>query len=58
LHALETSHSLEVGDGVFVAKRIVRGVNGDPSNIAVSFEWSDEKGEIRRQEVRSMGRGT
>lgn len=46
LRAIESGHALEVGDGVFVESRIVHGVHGDPSDIAVSFEWSDDKGYI------------
>lgn len=46
LRALEMSHSLAVGGDALVEKWIVHGVHGDPSDIAVSFEWSDERGYV------------
>jgi len=46
LRAIETVHALEVGDGVFVEGRTIRGIHGDPEDIAVSVAWSDEKGSI------------
>lgn len=46
LLAVERGHTLGVGDGVFVESTIVHGVHGDPNDIAVSFEWSDDKGYI------------
>ena len=46
LRALEMSHSIAVDGDAFVEKWIVHGVHGDPSDITVSFEWSDENGYI------------
>ena len=46
LRALDAGNVLEVADGSFVEKRIVRGVRGRPNDIAVSFEWSDDRGYI------------
>lgn len=46
LRALDSEHVLEVGDGMFVEKRTIYGVHGEPDDVAVSFEWSDDKGYI------------
>ena len=46
LCALDAGNVLEVADGSFVEKSIVRGVHGQPNDIAVSFEWSDERGYV------------
>lgn len=46
LHAIETGHALEVGDGVFEEKRTIHGIHGVSDAIAVSFEWSNEMGYI------------
>lgn len=46
LLAFEMSHSLAVNGEALVEKWIVQGVHGDPSDVAVSLEWSDESGYI------------
>lgn len=46
LRALGGGNVLEVGDGSFVEKTVVHGVHGQPNDIAVSFEWSDERGYV------------
>jgi hypothetical protein len=46
LRAIEMGHALEVGTGLFVENRTIYNVHGESNGIAVSFEWSDEKGYI------------
>lgn len=35
-----------VDDGASVERRTIFGIHGDPDNLAVRFEWSDEVGYV------------